>query len=103
MHYIGKAEHYIGKWERIRLRGMRNRMISSPRERAEMQSVSFSNQARLPTYPPPPVSARSLKPARVRVRQWPSHAPQKLQDFEDCDYSAHAAESSVRHGSPACA
>ena len=30
MHYIGKAEHYIGKWERIRLRGMRNRMISSP-------------------------------------------------------------------------
>ena len=78
-------------------------MISSPRERAEMQSVSFSNQARLPTYPPPPVSARSLKPARVRVRQWPSHAPQKLQDFEDCDYSAHAAESSVRHGSPACA
>jgi len=32
------------------------------------------------------------------ANQWPSHAPQKLQDFEDCDYSAHAAESSVRHG-----
>ena len=36
MHYIGKAEHYIGKWERIRLRGMRNRMISSPREGSQM-------------------------------------------------------------------
>ena len=37
------------------------------------------------------------------VWQWPSHAPQKLQDFEDCDYSVNAAEASIRHGSPVCA
>jgi len=69
-----------------------------------MQTAS-SNQA---TAPPHLASTTRVgafpqtSPCR-RVRQWPSHAPQKLQDFEDCDYSAHAAESSIRHGSPACA
>jgi hypothetical protein len=34
----------------------------------------------------------------MHANGWPSHAPQKLQDFEDCDYSVDAAEAHVRHG-----
>ena len=62
-----------------------------------------TNQA-LPTHTctTHPYDAQATPPCRC-VRQWPSQAPQKLQDFEDCDYSVHAAEASVRHGAPACA
>ena len=61
-----------------------------------------TNQVPTQTCTTHPYDAHATPPCRC-VRQWPSHAPQKLQDFEDCDYSVHAAEASVRHGSPACA
>jgi hypothetical protein len=39
-----------------------------------------------------------MQPTQQAASQWPSHPPQKLQDFEDCDYSVNSAEAAIRHG-----
>ena len=78
--------------------------ISSPVGLAVGGTMQTATNQALPTHTctTHPYDAHATPPCRC-VRQWPSHAPQKLQDFDDCDYSVHAAEASVRHGSPACA